>query len=98
MRKEGFSEEGLATVLKFDFTKRVVFHFGEYPLRVDFLTFIDIVSFDEAFPKRELLLLENKQVPILDLDNLILSKITTGRPKDITDIDEIQKANKGKTD
>ncbi|MEO8148139.1 MAG: hypothetical protein ABI723_10900 [Bacteroidia bacterium] len=96
LRKEGFSEEGINTVSQFDFTKRVVFHFGDYPLRVDFLTFINIIKFDEAYEQKQLLPLGDKLIPVLNLHHLVLSKITTDRPKDKLDIDELQKANRGK--
>ena len=36
------------------------------------------------------------QIPIVDYESLILTKISTGRTKDKLDIEELQKINQGK--
>ena len=88
---EGFSEEGISYIADMDFTKPCVFHTGQIPLRIDFLTFINIVQFDEAFSHKVLLPLEDKFVPVLHINDLILSKMTTDRKKDMLDVEELQK-------
>jgi hypothetical protein len=91
IRSEGFNEEGINYIADLDFTKPCVFHTGQIPLRIDFLTFITIVKFDEAFGQKVLLPLGDKFVPVLHINDLILSKMTSDRKKDILDVEELQK-------
>ena len=69
---------------------------GEAPLRIDFLTNVNLVDFDEAWKKRKEWPLENYLVPVVDYDHLILTKISTGRTKDKLDLEELPKINKYK--
>ena len=69
---------------------------GEVPLRIDFLTVVNQVNFDEAWKKRKEWPVENFLVPVVDYDHLILTKISTGRTKDKLDLEELQKINQGK--
>ena len=67
---------------------------GEQPLRVDFLTKVNLVEFDDAWNKKRYFQLKNQNVPVVDYEHLILTKISTGRTKDKLDIEELQKINK----
>ncbi len=69
---------------------------GQEPLRVDFLTKVNLVAFDEAWTKRNNFPLKDFQVPIVDYQHLILTKFTTGRTKDKLDLEELQKINRDK--
>lgn len=82
-------------IKELDFTQAQVISTGEEPLRIDFLTKVNLVDFDEAWQKRKHFPVENLQVPIVDYEHLILTKITTGRTKDKLDIEELQKINQG---
>ena len=93
---EGFSEEGIGYISNLDFTKPVVFHTGQIPLRIDFLTFVNIVNFNEAYNNKVLLPMKDKFVPVLHINDLILSKITTDRIKDKLDVEELQKIIRNK--
>jgi len=79
-----------------NFEKPVVFFYGEVPLRVDFLTKVNLINFNDAWKKRRLWTVEDIQIPIVDYEDLILTKITTGRTKDKLDIEELQKINQKK--
>jgi len=96
--QEGFVEESLKNVRDLDFTKAAVFHIGKPPKRIDFLTHISRVDFDEAWKEKQLLPMGEYSVPVLHLHHLILAKMGTGRERDKGDIDELQKINKLKKD
>lgn len=81
---------------KLDFTTPQVFFIGQPPLRIDFLTKVNIVNFDEAWAKRKYFPLENYQVPIVDYEHLLLTKFSTGRTRDKQDLEELQKINQFK--
>ena len=81
-----------------DFTNVIVFHFGNPPERLDFLTRMIGIDFEKASQRKVFLTIKSYQIPILHLDDLIINKILSGRPKDKTDVDELQKINKLKKD
>lgn len=62
-----------------------IFQIGRTPVRIDIITAIDGVTFDEASQRRELKDLGGIQVPVLSRMDLVKNKRATGRPKDIAD-------------
>ena len=52
---EGYEKETVDEIRKLDFTTPVVFHIGSPPKRIDFLTKISIVNFEEAWKQNQLL-------------------------------------------
>jgi hypothetical protein len=96
LRAEGFDETSLSHISKTDFTKHAAFHIGEKPFQVEFLTRISGVSFEEAISRKEQMAFEKTFVPFLNLEHLILSKLTSGRPKDKLDVEELQRILRGK--
>ncbi len=79
---------------KLDFALAQVLSIGELPLRIDFLTKVNLVSFNEAWQKRRAFPLKNLELQVVDYHHLILMKLNTGRPKDKLDIDELQRINR----
>jgi hypothetical protein len=89
----GIITEDVEVLKNFDFNSTLAFHIGNEPNKIDFLTKIEGVSFEEANKAKLLFPLEDKQVPIIRYHHLILSKISSNRSKDKADIDELQKIN-----
>ena len=96
LRDLDFEDETLGYIQNLDFTHAQVLMFGEEPQRIDFLTQINQVAFEEAYNNRLTENFENLVLPIINLRELILSKINTGRAKDIADIEELQRIEKSK--
>jgi hypothetical protein len=86
--------DDLKLLSKIDFTKIQYFFIGEKPKKIDFLTKINNVTFDEAIKSVNHFPLENEQVPIIQYHHLILSKISNDRLKDKADVEELQRINK----
>lgn len=63
-----------------------VFQVGIAPRRIDLLTAIDGVGFDEAWPRRMLTTLDGIQVPVLSREDFLKNKRSVGRPKDLADV------------
>lgn len=89
-----FDKDGIAYLRKLDFTKHLAFHFWEEPERVDCLTHISNINFKEAYEHKIIADIEGIAVPIIQYNDLILSKMTTNRLKDKADIEELQRINK----
>lgn len=92
----GIEKESLSAVSELDFTNTVFFKIGEEPERIDFLTKINLVSYDSADKRKIYGKIDNLTLPFLHLDHLILSKINTGRPQDKADIEILQNIHKTK--
>lgn len=67
-------------------TPGTVFQIGVAPSRVDILTAISGVRFDEAWPNRLVLEIEGVPVTVLGRAEFIANKRASGRPKDLADI------------
>lgn len=87
-------EDEIKEITKLDFTKAQAISMGVPPLRIDFLTHVNLVNFDEAWQKRNLLPIKNFSLPIVNYEHLIMTKFNTGRTKDKLDLEELQKINK----
>jgi predicted nucleotidyltransferase len=94
LKEFDFQTEGLEKLHNTDFSKPFVFNFWEKPYKVDVLTKISGVSFDEAYKKKIIENFEGLSIPFLDFHHLILSKMTTNRLRDQADVEELQKIMK----
>lgn len=94
LKEFGINEAGISKVNGLNFTEQQAFYFGQVPERIDFLTRINNVTFDEAIKSVNHFPLENEQVPIIQYHHLILSKISNDRLKDKADVEELQRINK----
>jgi len=90
----GIEDDQLGLLEKEDFSKHIVFSIGEAPIKVDFITIVNIVKFDDAFPKRKIFELDNIKIPIVHYNDLILMKMNTGRTRDKNDLEILQKINR----
>lgn len=68
----------------------VVFQIGLAPNRIDLLTTIGGVTFDEAWPRRTTVALWGQSVPVIGREDLIRSKQASGRPRDLADVAELE--------
>jgi predicted nucleotidyltransferase len=95
-----FNKESLKKLHNSDFCEPFIFNFWDKPYKVDILTKISGIFFDEAYEKRIIENMEGLSIPFLDFNHLVLSKMTTNRLRDKADVEELQKIKKltdGKT-
>ena len=64
-----------------------VFQVGVEPSRVDILSGISGVGFDEAWSRRMVLNLEGATVPVLSRADFVMNKRASGRTKDLLDLE-----------
>lgn len=64
----------------------LVFWMGVEPNRIDVMTSIDAVPFDEAWRTRIYCEMDGMTVPVLSFENLLKNKRSTGRAKDQFDV------------
>jgi predicted nucleotidyltransferase len=77
-------------------TEGIVFQIGNNPRRIDILTRISGVEFQQAYERRNTLSLEGIDIPVISLEDLIANKRATGRTQDLADIERLESALSGK--
>ena len=88
----GFDSLGLT---KDDFLKEnYVTQLGYPPLRIDILNAISGVNFDEAYSGKVIGQYDDLSVPFINILDFIANKQASGRPKDLGDINALQKPKK----
>lgn len=63
-----------------------VVQLGHAPKRIDLLTSIDGVDFDECWATRREIDIEGTAVPFIDVEHLVANKRASGRPQDVADV------------
>lgn len=75
-----------------DFNKEdSVVQLGFPPNRIDIITSVSGLSFDECWNKKEIILSENDEINYISLHHLRINKETTGRDKDLLDLKNLPK-------
>ncbi len=67
-----------------------IYQVGVPPNRVDVITTVDGVSFDDAWRDRLAVDIDGLRVPIIGRAHLVLNKRTVGRPQDLLDADLLE--------
>jgi hypothetical protein len=72
-------------------TPDVVFQIGVAPRRIDIMTSITGVGFEEAWPARTEATYGDVPFPVIGIDALTRNKQALGRPKDLLDLDVLRR-------
>ena len=64
---------------------------GYPPLRIDILTSIDGINFRDAYPQKQVILIEDFTANYIGLNDLIQNKNAGGRQQDLVDVNTLQK-------
>jgi hypothetical protein len=67
----------------------LVFQIGVAPARIDLLTSISGVTFEEGWATRITVPIGGLQVPVIGRDRLIQNKRAAGRPRDLADLADL---------
>jgi hypothetical protein len=74
-------------------TEGTIYQVGVPPNRVDVITVVDGVSFDDAWRERAIVEIDGLRVPVIGKAHLILNKRTVGRPQDLVDADLLESSS-----
>ena len=66
---------------------------GNPPLRIDFMTHIPGIDYQQAATRKLRRHWGEKEVCVISLKDLLTTKAASGRPQDVVDIDLLRKAN-----
>lgn len=68
---------------------------GREPFRVDILTDLPGVTFDEAWPSRVHVTIDGVTVPVIGKAQLIANKRAVGRLQDLADVEALERLDEG---
>ena len=86
----GFGALGLTMADLMD--ENTVIQLGREPHRIDLMTFLTGLDFDECLPRAFHARYEGIPLRVIARDDLLRNKRATGRPKDKLDVDEFERA------
>jgi len=76
----------LESISKDDFAHPgIILQIGVAPRRIDIITEIDGMTYDEASEGKEIIEIGDLSIPVISKQNLIINKLATGREKDKID-------------
>lgn len=82
----------LSGVSEKDFEKEgIVFQVGVAPMRIDIITQISGVTFSDAWPRALTMEWEGLPIRVLSLQDLLANKRASGRPKDLLDVQLLER-------
>ena len=81
--RQGLTERDLQT-------EGTIYQVGVPPNRVDVITVVDGVRFEDAWADRIDVEIDGLRVPVIGRRHLILNKRTVGRPQDLVDADLLE--------
>ena len=67
----------------------MIVQFGVVPNRIDILTSIEAVEFDEAWPDRLQVTMDGIEMNVVGRDHLLRNKRAVGRPQDLADAERL---------
>ena len=106
-RSEANADRMLAALAEFGFDEfsrddlldpKAVLMLGRPPNRIDLLTWISGREFADCYGRRIHAHLGGVRIPLISLDDLLINKRASGRPKDLGDIDEFERRRGKKSD
>ena len=88
LQEFGFSSAGLESSLFLEPGKIV--RMGVPPMRIEILTTISGVSFEDCYPQRVTAQIDGIEVPVISLEHLKVNKRASGRFKDLADLEQLK--------
>lgn len=72
-------------------TPGIVLQIGVAPRRIDILTSIDGVDFDDAWRNRKKIDVEGMAISVIGREQLVQNKKASGRPQDLADVEWLER-------
>ena len=70
-------------------TPKNILRMGVPPVRIEVLSSLSGVSFDQCYAERVVAVIDDVEVPIISLRHLKINKRAAGRPKDLIDVEHL---------
>ena len=93
LHKLNVTSDKLSVLNEMNFSKPIAFIDGEEPFKIDFMTYVSGVRFDEAYAHKVVTQLDGIDIPFINYQHLVIAKFYAARPQDKLDIEMLQKIN-----
>jgi predicted nucleotidyltransferase len=81
----------VSDISEIDFSvEGIVFQIGSSPRRIDIITRISGVRFEDAYANKAEVSIEGLRVPVISLKDLIANKRASGRTQDLADVEKLE--------
>lgn len=67
-----------------------IIQLGNPPLRIDLLTDISGVTFEDCYPRRQVIEIQDVSVSFISLEDLRINKRASGRHQDLADLENLE--------
>lgn len=67
---------------------------GVEPSMIDVMNFFDGVAIEEVFRTLHVIRFDDQDLPFVSRENLILNKLSVGRPRDLADVEELRQTQR----
>lgn len=74
--------------------EKTLIRFGVCPMQIEILTTIPGIAFDDCYQRKSTKIIDGVAINFINLDDLQTNKLATGRLKELTDVDMLQKLNR----
>ncbi|HRJ88848.1 MAG TPA: nucleotidyltransferase [Pyrinomonadaceae bacterium] len=91
LRQFGFDSPDLSPSLLM--LEKSIIRMGVPPFKIEVITHIDGVKFDECYPRKNRIEIDGCPASVICLEDLLINKKASGRPKDLNDVIELENSN-----
>ena len=67
-----------------------VIRLGVSPIQIDIINEADGINFDDCYSRKEKIIVENIEIPLISKADLIINKKSTGRQADLADVEKLE--------
>jgi predicted nucleotidyltransferase len=80
----------LANISAADFSSEgIIFQIGNSPRRIDIITNISGIKFEQAYANKTAITIEGLKIPVISIDDLLVNKRASGRLQDLADVERL---------
>jgi hypothetical protein len=84
-------EFGYAEANQLEFVYGKMTRMGMPPFRIELLTEISGVTFEQCYPRRRVMLIDDLEIDVIDITDLRTNKAASGRLQDLADLEKLPK-------
>jgi hypothetical protein len=67
-----------------------IISFGIAPVKIDIINEADGIDINNCYSKREIIIVEDVEIPLISKEDLIANKKSTGRLSDMADVEKLE--------
>ena len=67
-----------------------VIRFGVSPLQIDIINEADGINIEDCYLRKEIIIVENIEIPLISKADLVKNKKSTGRKSDLADVEKLE--------